>query len=145
MLNTVTIGDIGESVAVMKFLKKGCAVSKPLTNNARYDLIVEINNKLYKVQVKSTQSINAGKMVFATKTTNYTKGSWENHNYTTDEVDIFFLYCVDNDWCGLYIPSIGEDIQKGISIRVEKPKNNQKVGIHMCEDYEFDKQFASLA
>ena len=64
MLNTVSIGDIGESVGIAEFVKAGFAVSKPLTNNARYDLIVDIKNKLYKVQVKSTQSIVDGKMLF---------------------------------------------------------------------------------
>lgn len=144
MLSTVSIGDIGESVAITSFVKKGCAVSKPLTNNARYDLIVDINNKLYKVQVKTTQNINDNKMKFATRTTNYKEGSWQTNEYTLDEVDLFFLYCVENDWCGLFIPDPAEDIPKSIFIRTEMPKNNQKIGIHMIEDYDFDTQFNLL-
>jgi Holliday junction resolvase-like predicted endonuclease len=66
-MNTVSIGDIGESLAIAKFTKEGLTVSKPLSNNAKYDLIVEFNNKLYKVQVKTTNSIKEGKMTFATK------------------------------------------------------------------------------
>ena len=144
MLNTVSIGDVGESIAIAEFVKAGFAVTKPLTNNARYDLIVDIKNKLYKVQVKSTQSIVDRKMLFATKTTNYTKGSWSNHGYTFDEIDMFFLYCVENNWCGLYIPSQEKDIPTSIAIRTEKPKNNQKIGIHMKEDYDFNKQLLTL-
>ena len=49
MLNTVSVGDIGESVAIMNFIKNDFIVSKPLSNNARYDLIIEKNNILYKV------------------------------------------------------------------------------------------------
>ena len=71
MLNTVSIGDIGESIALTYFLKNNCIVSKPVSNNARYDFIVEIKEKLYKVQVKTTEHIKDGKMEFATKTTNY--------------------------------------------------------------------------
>ena len=41
MLNTVSIGDLGESYAIMKFTQVQTIVSKPLTNNARYDLIIE--------------------------------------------------------------------------------------------------------
>ena len=143
MLNTVTIGDIGEAQAIALFTKKQIPVSKPLTNNVRYDLIIEKDNKLYRVQVKSTANIKDGKMEFATKTTNYTKGTWSSNHYSKNEVDIFFLYCLENDWCGLFIPD-NEDIPTTLFIRTIPPKNNQKVGIRLMEDYSFDKQFASL-
>ena len=143
MLNTVTIGDIGEAQAIALFTKKQIPVSKPLTNNVRYDLIIEKDNKLYRVQVKTTANIKDGKMEFATKTTNYTKGSWSSNHYSKNEVDIFFLYCLENDWCGLFIPD-NEDIPTTLFIRTIPPKNNQKVCIRLMEDYSFDKQFASL-
>jgi len=143
MLNTVTIGDMGEAQAIALFTKKQIPVSKPLTNNVRYDLIIEKDNKLYRVQVKSTANIKDGKMEFATKTTNYTKGTWSSNHYSKNEVDIFFLYCLENDWCGLFIPD-NEDIPTTLFIRTIPPKNNQKVGIRLMEDYSFDKQFASL-
>ena len=82
MLNTVSIGDIGEAQAIALFTKNQIPVSKPLTNNVRYDLIIEKNNKLYRVQVKSTANIKDGKMEFATKTTNYTKGTWSSNHYS---------------------------------------------------------------
>ena len=142
MLNTVSIGDMGEAQAIALFTKNQIPVSKPLTNNVRYDLIIEKNNKLYRVQVKSTANIKDGKMEFATKTTNYTKGSWSSNHYSKNEVDIFFLYCLENDWCGLFIPE--EEIPTSLYIRTIPPKNNQKVGIRLMEDYSFDKQLASL-
>lgn len=144
MLNTVSIGDIGESVAIMKFTQKQCVVSKPLTNNSRYDLIIEYNNKLYRVQVKTTQSIkDEVKMEFALKTTNYTKGSWSSNGYNKEEIDLFFLYCVENDWCGLYI--VDNDIPKTIAIRLTPPKNNQVKGVNLAENFGFDTQFAALS
>ena len=142
MLNTVSIGDIGEAQAIALFTKNQIPVSKPLTNNVRYDLIIEKNNKLYRVQVKSTANIKDGKMEFATKTTNYTKGSWSSNHYSKNEVDIFFLYCLENEWCGLFIPE--EEIPTSLYIRTIPQKNNQKVGIRLMEDYSFDKQLASL-
>ena len=144
MLNTVSIGDLGESYAIMKFTQAQTVVSKPLTNNARYDLIIECNNRLYRVQVKTTGAIKDGKMEFATKTTNYTKGNWKSTSYTTDEIDVFFLYCAENNWCGLYIPS-EETIPQSLTIRLEPPKNNQRIGIHLASDYSFDNQIGALA
>lgn len=142
MINTVSMGDIGEQYAALMFSKKGCTVSKPLTNNARYDLVVEIQGKLYRVQVKSTECAKDGKMVFATKTTNYTKGSWTSNRYSLNEVDMFFLYCQENDWCGLYIPE--DEIGTQLTIRTELPKNNQRTGIRLAEDYCFEKQLGEL-
>ena len=143
MLNTVSIGDIGESVAIMNFMKNDFIVSKPLSNNARYDLIIEKNNILYKVQVKTTQNIKEKvKMDFALKTTNYSKGEWVSTGYTTKEIDLFFLYCIENDWCGLYI--VNENIPKNISIRLQPPKNNQVKGINLAENFEFKKQITLL-
>jgi len=121
-MNTVSIGDIGEMQALAKFATNLINVSKPLMNNARYDLIIDIDNKLYRVQVKTVQCVKDGKMEFATKTTNYTKGSWSSNAYSTNEVDLFFLYCVETGWCGLFIPEEGE-IQKSLTIRLELPKN----------------------
>lgn len=143
MLNTVSIGDIGESVAIMKFIKNEFTVSKPLSNNSRYDLIVERNNILYKVQVKTTQNIkDEVKMDFALKTTNYSKGKWKSTGYTSNEIDLFFLYCIENDWCGLYI--VNEDIPKNITVRLKPPKNNQIKGVNLAENLEFENQLKKL-
>ena len=144
MLNTISIGDLGESYAIMKFTQAQAIVSKPLTNNARYDLIIEHNGKLYRTQVKTTGAIKDGKMEFATKTTNYSKGNWKSNSYTHDEIDLFFLYCAENNWCGLYIPE-DETIPQSLTVRLEPPKNNQRVGIRLAEDYSFEKQFGALA
>ena len=143
MLNTVSVGDIGESMAIVKFTKAQCSVSKPLTNNTRYDFIVDINKRLYRVQVKTTQFIkDSSVMEFAMKTTNYTKGNWSSNEYTSDEVDLFFFYCIENDWCGLYV--VNGDIPKNISIRLVPAKNNQTKGINLAESFSFDRQIASL-
>ncbi len=143
-MNTVLVGDIGESLAIANFTKNGLVVSKPLSNSVRYDLIIDCNGKLYKVQVKTTNAIKDGKMTFATKTTNYTKGSWSSNSYSKEEVDLFFLYCIENDWCGLYFVNEATNIPMELNIRIVPPKNGQKIGIRLAEDYSFDKQVLSL-
>ena len=57
-INTHSIGDVGEAVAVSEFTKAGLAVSIPLTANLPYDLLVDYKGKIYKVQVKTTEKIN---------------------------------------------------------------------------------------
>ena len=143
MLNNVSIGDLGESYAIMQFTQKQAIVSKPLTNNARYDLVIEYNGKLYRTQVKTTAQVKEGKMEFATKTTNYTKGTCKSTSYSHNEIDLFFLYCAENNWCGLYIPE-QDTIPQTVTIRLTPSKNNQKIGIKLAEDYAFEKQFEVL-
>ena len=53
-LTSVQKGDIGEAQAILEFSKKGWTVSKPLTHDSKYDLIVELGGNLAKVQVKTT-------------------------------------------------------------------------------------------
>ena len=139
-MNTVSAGDIGEAMAIADFTKAGFGISKPLSNNLRYDLIVDINNILYRVQVKTTSVIKDEKMMFSTKTTNYVKGKYSSNAYSSNEVDMFYLYHLENDWRGLYIVEKGEKIPVEMGMRLTPPKNGQTKGIKMAVDFEFSNQ-----
>ena len=144
-MNTVSVGDLGEVMAITKFTQANCIVSKPFSNNARYDLIVEIDNKLYRVQVKTTTSIkDAAAMVFSTKTTNYVKGNWSSNKYTKEEIDMFFLYCQENNWCGLYFGDEDGTFKQELTLRLIPSKNGQTKGIRFATDYEFNQQLENL-
>lgn len=52
--NTKKQGDIGLGKAIAIFSQMGYTVSIPLTDSQDYDLIVDIENKIYRVQVKTT-------------------------------------------------------------------------------------------
>jgi hypothetical protein len=57
MKNTRQQGEIGIGYAISYFLEQGWGVSIPLTDSQDYDLIIEIENNLYKVQVKTTYCV----------------------------------------------------------------------------------------
>ena len=143
-MNTVSVGDIGEAMAIADFIKAGFGVSKPLSDNLRYDLIVDINNTLYRVQVKTTSVIKDEKMIFSTKTTNYVKGKYSSNAYSSDEVDMFYLYHLENDWRGLYITEKDKTIPTEMGMRFTPPKNGQIKGIKMAVDFEFSNQIKKL-
>jgi PD-(D/E)XK endonuclease len=48
-------GNIGLAEAIAYFCRNGNTVSLPLTENQDYDLVVELDGKLKKVQVKTTR------------------------------------------------------------------------------------------
>ncbi len=56
MRSTQRKGDTAVAKAISTFTSLGADVSIPLTESAPYDLIVDFNNKLFRVQVKYTSS-----------------------------------------------------------------------------------------
>lgn len=52
--NTKKQGDAGFGYAIAHFCSQGIAVSIPLTDSQDYDLVVDLDGKLKKVQVKTT-------------------------------------------------------------------------------------------
>ena len=53
-MNTKQFGNIAIGKAINYFLSKGYVVSIPINDSQSYDLIVEFDNKLNKIQVKMT-------------------------------------------------------------------------------------------
>jgi hypothetical protein len=56
--NTKKQGDIGLGAAIAYFSKIGAVVCLPISDSQDYDLIVELDGELKKVQVKTTGSTN---------------------------------------------------------------------------------------
>ncbi len=53
--NTKKQGDIGLGAAIAYFVSSGFTVSIPLTDSQPYDLVVDIDGRLCRVQVKTTK------------------------------------------------------------------------------------------
>ncbi|MCY9333758.1 group I intron-associated PD-(D/E)XK endonuclease [Bacillus spizizenii] len=46
-------GDISMACVIAALTKKGISVAVPTTDNKRYDLVMDYNGKLYRMQVKT--------------------------------------------------------------------------------------------
>lgn len=133
---TKRIGDIGESAIITKFLKYDVDILLPFGDNAPYDLVICVNDKFYKVQVKTTEFQFDEKMTFCINRTNpfkMTSSAYEHH-----EVDYFALYCIETGWCGL-ISIEDTNNQKDISFN-NSPANNQIKGVCLNKDFSFETQ-----
>ena len=127
-------GNIGEAKCLAKMVELGVPVSLPFGDNERYDMIIEHNNKLEKIQVKySSQKTENNSVIFHTaSSTNHTT----NKHYTNyiNDIDAFLLYNgLNEDIYYLPIETVGN--KKTISIRMGLPKNNQKKGCLFSQDY----------
>ena len=134
------IGTIGEQVLITEFVKNGVPVLLPVGDNEPFDMVVIIDGRFLKVQVKTTETIKNVAMIFCTNITNPFKKT--SRKYTETEIDLFGLYCIENGYIGL-LP-IKECTSKETIIRLVPPKNNQSTKIKNAETYEFDVQFKKL-
>lgn len=125
------IGEITEQSVCIEFLKLGYLVSKPLVQSSKYDFIVDINHKLYKIQVKTGTLKEESYIEFATSTSHTNSQGTKNISYANNDVDFFAT--IYNNQCYL-IPYIlcGKRHQR---IRIIPTKNGQTTGILFAKDF----------
>ena len=134
-INTHVIGDIGEAYAIAKFTEHNIKILIPFSMNLPYDYVIDVDGQLYKVQVKTTEKIkDDNKMVFHICRTN--PNTKRRIVYTKDEIDYFFLYCIENKWCGII--SINEAQKEYLYIYLDFPRYCNQADLKIAADYEFD-------
>lgn len=140
MLNSHFIGEITEQQVTLEFLKQGILISKPLVQSSRYDFIADINNKLYKIQVKTGRFKEESYLEFATSTSHTNTKGTINISYSEDDVDFFAT--MYNGQCYL-IPYrlCGKRAQR---LRFVPTKNGQTKGILFAKDFKLEDIINSL-
>lgn len=129
-------GDLSEARALFEFQKLGIPVLIPWGDNLRYDMVIELHNQLYKVQVKTANEIiNGAVRCYARSSKNHTT----NKRYDTyvNDTDYFVFYNQEMDKLAL-VPIQEIEERKTFSLRLEKPANNQG-NVRYFDDYSFEK------
>ena len=127
-------GNLTELQCLTAFYDLGHKVSIPYGENCRYDFILDVNNTLLRIQVKTSKSVSDECFSFATRSTRVNSQGSISKNYTKEEIDYFATfyqgkcYLVPVDECG---------IEK--KLRFCYPANGQKKGINLAQDYELEK------
>lgn len=134
MTDTVSAGYISEFKVKTKLLELGFTVLEPLTNSLPYDLLVESNNRFYRIQVK-TGRIKNNVVLFDTCGTacNMIKTS---KKYYQGKIDFFAVYCPENT--GYYLIPIEQATRSTMNLRLFPAKNNNTKLIKWAKDYLFD-------
>ena len=107
----MNLGEYSESLFATICIERGYIISKPFSHETRYDLIVDVNNALHRVQVKSTDHLR--------------KNDNQSHvgvDYTKEEVDWFAIYMKTFD-CWYVLPT--EVIEKISQFSVKKGKKSK--------------------
>lgn len=115
-------GNIGEAKCLAKMVELGVPVCLPFGDNERYDMIIERNGNLEKIQIKySSQQENKGSIIFKTSSsTNHTT----NKHYSTyeNDIDAFLLYNALTDEV-YYLPMEVVGSKKTLTMRMQPSKN----------------------
>lgn len=127
-----TKGSIAEMEIASKLLKNGWNVLFPFGENNRYDLVAEKDGKFTRVQVKYVTPKN-GTLDVGCKSSN----NWSVDKYTADQVDFIAVYNSENR--DVYFVPSSKFNSSSIKLRVEKTKNNQKIGVKQANDFLFFK------
>lgn len=96
MGNTKQQGDTGVATAAAYYTLMGFTVSQPLTDNSKYDLIVDKNGTLCRVQVKTSRFMRRN-IYEVTLRTSGGNQSWNKVSKTISEndCDLVFVYTLD--------------------------------------------------
>lgn len=135
MLSSHFIGEITEQQVALEFLKLGILLSKPLIQSSRYDFIADINNHLYKIQVKTCTERECGSYFdFATSTSHTNTQGTLNISYTADDVD-FFATMYNNQCYLIPFELCGKRAQR---LRLKPTLSGQTKGILFAKDFRLE-------
>ena len=142
--NTKQVGNLTELQCATRLYELGCAVSIPFGNSEKYDLIIDINNHLYKIQCKHSSEYcddygNLDYIKFKATWQSHNAKSWAQFKYEENEVDFFATY-YDGE-CYL-IPR--EECSNEKRLRIKPPKNGQIKGVSFLKDYAAKERIKAL-
>ena len=143
-MNTKQVGNLVELQCATRLYELGCAVSIPFGNSEKYDLIIDVNDKLYKIQCKhsSEHFDEFGELEyikFRCTWQSHNSNSWTQNKYKENEIDYFATFY--NGECYL-IPHSECNNEK--RLRIKSTKNNQTKGVSFLKDYIAEERIKTL-
>ena len=133
-MNTSQLGNIGEARVLSEFVKLGIPCYLPYGDGNTADLIADFNNKLNKIQIKTTSSLNkAGAMEW--KVTRQEGYHGNKVNYKKEDIDYFAFYCLETDIVCL-VPFDENFPNATLSIRLDDYNGRKLSTMRFAKDYQ---------
>lgn len=127
-------GDLGVLKAQCDLHEQGFIILVPLSEHCPFDIVALKDGIFKRVQVKYRAAVE-GKISVPLTTCWADINGIHRTRYENSEIDVICVYCPDTDKC--YYMSVAEvsEMRSTFNLRVEIPKNNQRSGIRMADDY----------
>lgn len=136
MDSTLIKGITTELDCIRAFIAAGFQVSIPYGDCARYDFIADKDNKLLRVQVKSSSWVDETKtaFMFYARSAHINSKGVKQQIYDKNQIDYFATFFENK----CYVIPVQEcSISK--TLRFQPPKTGQLKGINFAADYELNK------
>lgn len=137
-------GAIAELAVAKEAASHGLGVLLPMIEHGRYDLALEIEGCLLRVQCKWARRRGEVVMVNIATSRHTPLHGYKRSKYQATEVDAVAAYCGDLDRCYLFPIELLEG-RSAIHLRLGPAKNGQRAAINFAADYEFPGAVAQLA
>ena len=136
-------GNVAELAIAAEAASLGLTVLKPLTEHERFDLVLGIAGRFYRIQCKAAS--RKGDVIAVRLKSSYhspTRG-YVTATYTAAEVDLIAVHCTDSGRC--YLLPIGLVAGRGmLHLRLTPARNNQRAALNFAAEYEFSGAVAQL-
>ncbi len=129
-------GAVAEAAITAAAIELGLTVLRPLCEGRRYDLVVDLEPRLLRIQCKLARQLD-GALLVPMHTNRYTPQGYVTTYYTSDEVDAIAAYSRTSGRCYL-IPLRDATNRSGVHLRTSPTRNNQAQGVRWARDYEFE-------
>ena len=128
-MDTKLKADIAESEVVTQLLKRGFRVLKPVGDRLPYDLAIDVNGKLVRVQIKSAWRCN-GVYTVDSRRTKTNRRQMVRSRYDGNDFDFAILYIEDRDVFYVMPIEVFSSYKSGITLvesktRQRKPRSDQ--------------------
>jgi len=116
-------GDVREIEVASTLMSHDVPVSRPLSDNLKYDLVADVDGDLLKVQVKTARDRNSTDQNSIIAELYYRGRSGEKMSYNPDEVDVFVL--VHRETGEMYWVPIEDCAAKSVSLSYGNSEHSQ--------------------
>ena len=138
-MNTKQRGDETEARILTELVARGYSVSVPFGDNDPYDLVVDIDGGLYRVQCK-TGWVEDDCIRFKTASKTTRDGRVSHVGYD-GRIDAFSVYCPDID--SVYWMPVGDAGKRNTYLRIEEAKIDHP-SINFVEEYTLSSQLSKI-
>jgi hypothetical protein len=135
-------GAAAEAAITAMTIELGLVVLRPFPEGRRYDLMIDLEPELLRVQCKMARRVS-GALLVALQTNRCTPNGYVSTAYTAAEIDVIAAYSPELHR-GFLIPIEEAAGRRAIHLRLDPTKNNQAQRIKWARDYEFESSIERL-
>lgn len=139
-INTKDKGDETEVKIISELISRGYSVSIPFGDNDKYDLVVDDNDYLYRIQCKTAWSNKPDTMRFNTHSQTTQEGEYHENPYH-GEIDAFAVRYPENE--KFYWIDIEEATEQKMELRFDAEIEHPS--INWASNYEFDSGIPAIS